>query len=92
MDDWLYSNQETMTPESVAAALTEVAGIAPGQLEERYDEVVEQVKADIADGATLPVEATPTFIVNGVLLKGGLEPQFFDQAIAYELARASAAP
>ena len=92
MDEWLYSNQEAMTPETVAAALADVVGIDAGQLEVRYDEVVEQVKADIADGAMIPVEATPTYIVNGVLIKGGLEAPFFDQAIAYELARANAAP
>ena len=92
MDEWLYSNQEAMTPETVAAALADVAGIDAGQLEARYDEVVEQVKADIAAGAMIPVEATPTYIVNGVLIKGGLEPPFFDQAIALELARATATP
>ena len=48
---------------------------------------VQAVKADIAVGATIPVEATPTFVINGVLLKGGLSPEFFDRAIAHELGR-----
>ena len=90
LEEWLYSNQEAMTPEAVAGALADIVGVDAGELEIRYDEVVEGVRADIAEGAEIPVEATPTFIVNGVLLKGGLSPQFFDQAIAYELARATA--
>ena len=92
MEEWLYSNQEAMTPEAVAAAFSDIVGIGASQLEMRYDDVIEGVRADIAEGADIPVEATPTFIVNGVLLKGGLAPQFFDQAIAYELARATATP
>ena len=92
MDEWLYTNQETMAPETVVEALADIAGIDREQFEARYDEVIDQVEADIAAGTMIPVEATPTFIVNGVLLKGGLAPQFFDQAIAYELARAIAEP
>ena len=92
MEEWLYANQEAMTPETVASALADVAGINAEQLDARYEEILERVRADIADGAVLPVEATPTFIVNGVLLKGMLAPQFFDQAIAFELERATAAP
>ena len=36
----------------------------------------------------LPVEATPTYVINGVVVKGTLNPQYFDAAIAYELDRA----
>ena len=47
------------------------------------------MKADIALGGTIESEATPTFIINGVKIKGGLQPQFFDAAIALELERAA---
>lgn len=87
MQRWLYANQPGMTTEGVAEALADVAGVDSTWLATQYDRVIEDVRADIAVGATLPVEATPTFIVNGVLLKGGLSPEFFDQAIALELAR-----
>jgi protein-disulfide isomerase len=36
------------------------------------------------------VTSTPTFFVNGIKIVGGLRPQFFDAAIAYELQRAPA--
>ena len=52
-------------------------------------DLVAELQMDIAAGASLPVEAPPTFIVNGVVIKGGLAPQFFDQAISLELGQAA---
>ena len=48
------------------------------------------MQADIALGNELPVEATPTYVINGVVIKGTLSPRYFDAAIAYELDRAGA--
>jgi len=52
-----------------------------------YDVTLEDVKADIALGGMVEVEATPTFVINGVKITGGLPLQFFDAAIALELER-----
>ena len=87
MERWLYANQPAMTPESIKAALADIAGIAADDFDARYAATLEAVRADVAVAAEVPVEATPTFIVNGVVIKGGLQPEYFDQAIAYELAR-----
>ena len=46
------------------------------------------MKADIALGNRLKVAQTPTFFINGVQVDGAWAPQFFDQAVAYELQRA----
>ena len=46
---------------------------------------LESVKSDIAYGKQLAVRSTPTFFINGVKVEGAWAPQFFDQAIAYEL-------
>ncbi len=87
---WLYVNQETLTPERIAAALRDIAGVE--DFAAGYDEALAEVAADIAAGAALPVEATPTFVVNGVLVRGGLAPAFFERAIARELARLGNGP
>ncbi len=87
---WLYANQETMTPARVAAALRDIAGVE--DFAARYDEAIAEVAADIASAAALPVEATPTFVVNGVLVRAGLAPEFFERAIARELAALRAGP
>ena len=92
MERWLYTNQPAMTFESVRTALTDVAGIPAADFDARYAATLEAVRADIAAAANVPVEATPTYIVNGIVIKGGLQPEYFDQAIAYELARAAANP
>ena len=42
-------------------------------------------------GKQLDVRGTPTFFVNGVKFDTAIQPQYFDQAIAYELKHASAA-
>ncbi len=89
LERWLYSNQETMTATSIVQALGEIAGVDDGLLATRYDEVIEHVRSDIAVGATLPVQGTPTYVINGVLLSAGMSPLFFDQAIVLELQRAT---
>ena len=92
MEEWLYGNQEVMSRETIVTALAEIAGVDGGEFEARRGDLIGEVQADIAVGVALPVEATPTFVVNGVVLKGRLAPQFFDQAIALELARAGVEP
>ena len=87
MARWLYENQENLSRETIRAAAAEVAGVT--DFDAKYDVTLEDVKADIALGVMVDVEATPTFVINGVKIKGGLQPQFFEAAIALELERAA---
>ena len=87
MEAWLFENQATLSPGGVRAAAREVAGIEDFDAE--YAATLEQIKADIALGTSLGVEATPTFVINGVRVTGGLTVPYFEAAIAYELERAS---
>jgi len=86
-EDWVFTNQPTLTPEAVQRAAKEVGDVP--NFDARYQNVLEQVKADIAYGRTLGVRSTPTFFINGVKIEGALPVVYFDQAIAYELARAN---
>src|SRR5262245_9089970 len=86
-EDWVFANQPTLTPEAVVKAAKDVGDVP--NFEARYQAVLEQVKADIAYGRTLGVRSTPTFFINGVKVEGALPAAYFDQAIAYELARAN---
>jgi protein-disulfide isomerase len=54
----------------------------------KYASTLALVKGDIALGQSLKVSQTPTFFINGVKVDGMWAPQFFDQAIGYELQRA----
>jgi uncharacterized membrane protein len=87
LEHWLFTNQATLTPMGVKVAARDVGGIA--DFDAQYPKVLEQVKSDVALARLLNVQATPTFFVNGVLVKGGMPPQFFDALIALELKKAT---
>lgn len=86
LEDYLYTNQKDITPESLRKAAVDVGQVT--DFDAKYAATLEQVKSDIAMGQQLKVNQTPTFFINGVKIDGAWAPQFFDQAIAYELAHA----
>jgi uncharacterized membrane protein/protein-disulfide isomerase len=86
MEDWLFSNQPAMTPETVKNAAATVGTVK--DFDTRFTGTLELVKADIAQGAQLKISGTPTFFMNGMRLPG-LRAEFFDAAIAWELRRVS---
>lgn len=84
MEEWLFANQPSLTPEGVKAAVATVAGVT--DFDARFAATLELVKADIAQGAALKVSGTPTFFMNGMRLPG-LRAEVFDAALAWELRR-----
>ena len=89
MEAWLFENQGSMSPDLVRQGVRQIAGVS--DFDAQYPKVLEQVRADVAQGRQLGVNRTPTFFINGVKIEGGLRPQFFDAAIAYELKRTAGA-
>ena len=85
MEQWLYANQASLTPEIVRAAARDVGGVQ--DFDARYAGLLQAVKTDAALGGLNNVRSTPTFFINGTLIVGALPPQFFDAAIALELKR-----
>jgi uncharacterized membrane protein/predicted DsbA family dithiol-disulfide isomerase len=91
LEEWLYTHQPEMTPASVRQAARDVGKVT--DFDAKYAATLNLVKGDVSLGAMLHVTQTPTFFVNGVKIDGMWTPQYFDQAIAYELHRAgSGAP
>ena len=86
MEEWVFANQPTLTPDAVRQAAKDVAGIQ--DMDARYAATLNLVKSDTAQGAMLKVSGTPTFFLNGIRLPV-LRPEFFDAAIAWELKRVS---
>lgn len=84
MEEWVFANQPSLTPESVKSAVATVAGVT--DYDARFAATLELVKADIAQGSALKVSGTPTFFMNGMRLPG-LRAEYFDAAIAWELRR-----
>ena len=88
MEEWLFNNQPSLTPPVVRQAAHDVGQV--NDFEAKYAFTLELVKGDIALGHQLGVKSTPTLFINGVKFEGVLAPQYFDQAISYELKRANA--
>ena len=86
LEDYLYTNQKDITPESLRKVAQDVGQVT--DFDAKYQSTLELVKGDIAMGQQLKVNQTPTFFINGIKIDGAWAPQFFDQAIAYELAHA----
>ena len=87
MEEWLYTHQPAMTPPSVRQAARDIGQIP--DFDAKYQSTLSLVKGDVALGRQLGIKSTPTFFINGVKVEGALPPQYFDQAIAYELQRAT---
>ena len=85
MEDWLYTHQPSLTPPSVRQAAKDIGQVS--DFDARYAGTLALVKSDVGLGRQLGVKSTPTFFINGVKIEGALPPQYFDQAIAYELHR-----
>ena len=88
MEDWLYTHQPDMTPETVRKAAREVGQVT--DFDAKYAATLELVKADVALGTQLDIHSTPTFFINGIKVEGEWATQYFDQAIEYELQHPSA--
>ncbi len=86
LEDWLYANQQLLTPETVRKAANVLAGV--NDFDASYPRLIENVKADAALGESLGVTSTPTFFINGVKVPKVMEPPLLEAAIAYELQRA----
>jgi uncharacterized membrane protein/protein-disulfide isomerase len=87
MEEWLYTHQTGMTSPLVRQAARDVGQVT--DFDAKYASTLEAVKSDVALGRQLRVQQTPTFFINGIKIEGSWAPQFFDQAIAYELQHAA---
>jgi uncharacterized membrane protein/predicted DsbA family dithiol-disulfide isomerase len=83
LEEWLYTHQEGMTPQTVKQAAKDVGQVT--DFDAKYASTLELVKGDIALGKQLQISQTPTFFLNGVKIAGAWAAPVFDQALAYEL-------
>jgi uncharacterized membrane protein/protein-disulfide isomerase len=88
MEEWVFANQPSLTPDLVKEGLKTVAGVT--DFDARFPATLQLVKGDIAMGSQLKVTGTPTFFMNGIRLPG-LRAEFLDAAIAWELKRVQSA-
>jgi uncharacterized membrane protein/protein-disulfide isomerase len=87
MEDWLFANQDKLTPALVKSGVESVAGVT--NFDARYAGTLELVKGEINQGVQLKVTGTPTFFMNGLRLPN-LRGEFFEAAVLWELRRVEA--
>jgi len=88
LEHWLFANQADLSPAKVKEGVQQVAGIS--DFDARYAATLTGVKSDTALGASLGVQSTPTFFINGARVAGGIAPKVLDYIIEYELSKVSA--
>ena len=89
---YFFENQKDMTPQNVKEKSIEVlkgTGVDEAKFTDCLDnkKTLDKVKADSAEAASLGIQGTPGFIINGRALKGAYPFEQFKAIIDDELAR-----
>ena len=84
LEDYLYTHQPEMTAPMVRQAARDIGQVT--DFDAKYQSTLALVTGETGLGKQLSVSQTPTFFINGVKLEGMMAPQYFQQAIEYELA------
>jgi len=86
MTDWLFDNQEKLTPSGVRAAAHDIGGIA--DFNGAYAEALKEVRGDANLGGVVGVTSTPTIVLDNKKLPAGVvDPAALDALIDLELKR-----
>jgi protein-disulfide isomerase len=95
--DWIYENQDGVTPETLNAKVMTWAGtsgVDAIQLGRCVDGKVtdKEVAQNMAEGRSLGLDATPTLYINGRKFVGALEWPILQQLITLEIEHQAVAP
>lgn len=82
LEQWIFSNQATLTPATVKQAAKDIGGVP--DFDAQYQHALQEVRTDASLGGLLGVNQTPTFYINGRKL-GIVPPQYFDYLIELAL-------
>jgi protein-disulfide isomerase len=88
--DWIYENQEGVTPDTLNSKVMTwagTAGVDSIQLGRCVDGKVtdKEVAQNIAEGRSLGLSATPTVFINGRKFEGAIEWPIMQQLVALEI-------
>ena len=86
--DFLFENSNSVSTCSILSK-AQREGINPSEFEEcLFSQKAQNVlEAELNEARRVDISVTPTFIINGRIVKGLLPPQVFDTIIKYEIAK-----
>jgi protein-disulfide isomerase len=95
--DWIYENQEGVTPETLNSKVMTwagTAGVDSIQLGRCVDGKVadQEVAQNMSEGRALGLDATPTVFINGRKFVGAIEWPIMQQLVQLEIEHQAAAP
>jgi protein-disulfide isomerase/uncharacterized membrane protein len=86
MTDWLFENQDSLTPSGVRVAAHDIGAVP--DFNAGYADALKEVKADATLGGQIGVGSTPTVVLNNRKLPAGVvDPAALDALIDLELKR-----
>jgi len=86
MTDWLFDNQDKLTPSGVRAAAHDIGGVP--DFNAAYADALKEVRADANLGGTVGVTSTPTIVLDNKKLPAGtVDPVLLAALIDVELQR-----
>jgi uncharacterized membrane protein/glutaredoxin len=86
MTDWLFDNQEKLTPSGVRVAAHDIGGVP--DFNGAYADALKEVRADANLGGVVGVTSTPTIVLDNKKLPAGVvDPSALDALIDLELKR-----
>ncbi len=86
MTDWLFDNQEKLTPSGVREAAHDIGGVP--DFNAAYADALKEVRADANLGGVIGVSSTPTIVLDNRKLPAGVvDPASLDALIDLELKR-----
>jgi len=87
LKDWFFTHQEELSPTTVRRAAGDVGKVS--DFDAGFARAIQEVKTDASLGATIGVNSTPSFFINGKRIPGGgVAPQYLGPLIDAELKKA----
>lgn len=84
MTDWLFDNQDKLTPSGVRVAAHDIGGVP--DFNGAYADALKEVRADANLGGVIGVQSTPTIVLDNRKLPAGVvDPSALDALIDLEL-------
>jgi protein-disulfide isomerase len=90
--EWLYANQGDLSATTIRDAAVRLGRIEPTAYESLRPAAATLVREEVETAIRAGVRSTPTFVINGVVMRGSLDAAELLEIVSYELSRMARGP